>query len=106
MIQQSTADDKHCGITRTLEILGGKWTPLLVRDLLEGSRRFCELEHSLQGISPRTLAIRLRELEQAGVVTCDRDTNPAHPSYSLTAKGRSLSGIIDQMRSWGEVTAA
>jgi DNA-binding HxlR family transcriptional regulator len=97
-------DDKLCGISRTLDILGGKWTPLIIRDLLEGPRRFSELEHSLVGISPRTLAGRLKELEQAGVVERNCD-NPAHPRYTLTKKGRSLSGIIELMRSWGEVAA-
>jgi len=91
-----------CGITKTLEVIGGKWTVLIVRDLLENSCRFSELEHSLSGISPRTLAMRLKELENDGVLTRDCSAGSAHPVYHLTDKGRSLSKILDQMRDWGE----
>ena len=91
-----------CGITKTLEIIGGKWTVLIVRDLLMQSRRFSELEHSLQGISPRTLAMRLKELENDDVLTRDCSAGSTHPVYHLTDKGRSLSKILDQMREWGE----
>jgi DNA-binding HxlR family transcriptional regulator len=91
-----------CGVSRALEIIGGKWTLLIIRDLLYGPRRFSELETSLTGISPRTLALRLKELEQSGVLTRDCSAGPAHPRYCLTLQGRKLSNIIDQMRSWGE----
>lgn len=90
-----------CGIARALEIIGGKWTILIVRDLLEGERRFSALEHSLDGISPRTLAGRLKELEADGIIT--RDCTTGHPVYSLTERGRSLHGILEAMRRWGEV---
>jgi len=94
-------DHGQCGIARTLEIIGGKWTTLIVRDLLEGPRRFGELEQSLSGISPRTLAARLRELERAGVLERQCPEH-AYPVYALTDKGRSLSTILDQMRAWGQ----
>jgi len=90
-----------CGITKALEVIGGKWTLLIIRDLLEGPRRFGELESSLEGISPRTLAIRLKELEQDGVITRDCTQGEAHPVYCLTDKGRSLQDILDRMRAWG-----
>jgi DNA-binding HxlR family transcriptional regulator len=93
-----------CGITQALEVIGGKWTILVIRDLLEGARRFSELEASLTGISPRTLAIRLKELEHDGVLERDCSAGESHPVYRLTAKGRSLSAILDQMRAWGEST--
>lgn len=92
----------NCGVAKTLEVIGGKWTMLIVRDLLEGPRRFSELEHSLERISPRTLALRLRELEHEGVLQRNCDGGVAHPLYMLTEKGRSLSAIIEQMRSWGQ----
>ena len=57
-----------CGVAAAAEIIGAKWTALLVHDLSEGPRRFSELEHSCSGISPRTLAERLRELETQGIV--------------------------------------
>ena len=95
--------ESTCGITRALEVIGGKWTLLIVRDLLSGPRRFSELEGSLQGISPRTLAARLKELELDGVIT--RDCGSGHPVYSLTDRGCHLNGILEQMRSWGEAAS-
>ncbi len=73
-----------------------------MRDLAEGRSRFCELERSLAGISPRTLSLRLRALEDEGVVA--RTTHPEVPprvEYSLTDKGRALLPLIDDMRSYG-----
>ena len=89
-----------CGIAKTLEVLGGKWTILIVRDLLEGPRRFSELEHSLAGISPRTLAARLKELENDGIL--DRNCDSGHPVYSLTERGRTLHTILNQLKRWGD----
>ena len=60
--------DETCPVCATAEIVCGKWTLLLLRDLAEGRSRFCELERSLQGISPRTLSLRLRALEDEGIV--------------------------------------
>lgn len=98
--------DETCGIGKALDILGGKWTLLIIRDMLEKPRRFSELETSLVGISPRTLALRLKELEQDGVLTRDCSAGAAHPVYCLTERGRSLQKIIDQMRLWGETLPA
>ncbi len=58
------AVDETCPVCRTAEVVCGKWTLLLVRELAEGRARFCELERSLVGISPRTLSLRLRALEE------------------------------------------
>jgi DNA-binding HxlR family transcriptional regulator len=87
----------------TAEIICGKWTLLLVRELSEGTSRFCELERSLAGISPRTLSLRLRALEEEGIV--ERHTFPEVPprvEYALTDKGLALLPIVDDMRSYGE----
>jgi DNA-binding HxlR family transcriptional regulator len=95
--------DESCPVCRTADIVCGKWTLLLVRELAEGCSRFCELERSLAGISPRTLSLRLRALEEEGIVA--RSTFPAVPprvEYSLTEKGLALIPIIDNMRSYGE----
>ena len=92
-----------CPVSRTASVISGKWTILLVRDLAEGHCRFCELERSLQGISPRTLSLRLRALEEEGIV--ERHTYPEVPprvEYALTEKGRALLPLIDDMRSYGE----
>jgi DNA-binding HxlR family transcriptional regulator len=94
--------DDTCPVCKTAEIVCGKWTLLLIRDLSEGRSRFCELERSLQGISPRTLSLRLRALEEEGIV--ERDTFPEVPprvEYQLTEKGRALLPIIDGMRTYG-----
>jgi DNA-binding HxlR family transcriptional regulator len=97
------AADDTCPVCRTAEVVCGKWTLLLVRDLAEGRTRFCELERSLAGISPRTLSLRLRALEEEGIV--ERHTFPEVPprvEYALTEKGLALLPIIEDMRSYGE----
>src|ERR1700722_16940088 len=94
--------DATCPVVHTAELVGGKWTPLLVRDLAAGRSRFCELERSLAGISPRTLSLRLRALEEDGIV--ERHTYPEVPprvEYSLTQKGFDLLPIIECMREYG-----
>jgi len=91
-----------CAVAATAEIIGAKWTALLVHDLSEGPRRFSELERSCQGISPRTLAERLRALEADGIL--ERRSYPETPprvEYRLTEKGESLLPIIDAMRVFG-----
>jgi DNA-binding HxlR family transcriptional regulator len=91
-------------VCRTAGVVCGKWTLLLVRDLAEGRSRFCELERSLAGISPRTLSLRLRALEEEGVV--ERHTFPEVPprvEYALTVKGQALLPIIAHMRAYGDV---
>jgi DNA-binding HxlR family transcriptional regulator len=91
-----------CAVAACAEIIGAKWTALLVHDLSEGPRRFSELEHSCSGISPRTLAERLRALEQEGIV--ERRSYPESPprvEYELTAKGDALLPIISAMRDFG-----
>jgi DNA-binding HxlR family transcriptional regulator len=96
------ASDDTCPVCRTAEIVCGKWTLLVIRDLAEGRSRFCELERSLHGISPRTLSLRLRALEEEGVVI--RQTYPEVPprvEYSLTEKGRALVPLIEDMRKYG-----
>jgi DNA-binding HxlR family transcriptional regulator len=95
-------DSATCGVAACAEIIGAKWTALLVHDLSEGPRRFSELEHSCSGISPRTLAERLRVLETEDVVV--RHSYPERPprvEYELTPKGRALLPIIDAMRAFG-----
>src|SRR5712672_2734426 len=98
----STESNSTCPVCRTAEVVCGKWTLLLIRDLAEGSQRFCELERSLEGISPRTLSLRLRALEEEDIV--ERRTYPEVPprvEYALTEKGRALVPLIDDMRAYG-----
>jgi DNA-binding HxlR family transcriptional regulator len=96
------ADRDTCPVCRTAEIVCGKWTLLVIRDLADGRSRFCELERSLAGISPRTLSLRLRALEEEGIV--ERQTFPEVPprvEYILTDKGRALVPLIESMREYG-----
>lgn len=96
------AFDQSCPVCRTADVVAGKWTLLVIRDLAEGKARFCELERSLEGISPRTLSLRLRALESEGLV--ERRTYaevPPRVEYALTPKGVALVPLIDVMRSYG-----
>ncbi len=98
----SAISNSRCPVCRTAEIVSGKWTLLIIRDLADGSSRFCELERSLEGISPRTLSLRLRALEEEEIVA--RHTFPEVPprvEYALTEKGRALVPLIEDMRSYG-----
>jgi DNA-binding HxlR family transcriptional regulator len=91
-----------CAVAACAEIIGAKWTALLVHDLSEGPRRFSQLEHSCAGISPRTLSERLRVLEDEGIV--ERRSyaeSPPRVEYELTGKGEALLPIIDAMREFG-----
>lgn len=94
--------DDQCPVCRTADVISGKWTLLIIRDLAADSLRFCELERSLEGISPRTLSLRLRALEEQGIV--ERRTFPEVPprvEYALTEKGTALVPLIETMRSYG-----
>lgn len=94
--------DATCGVAATANIIGAKWTAIIVHDLSEGARRFSELEHACPGISPRTLSERLRALEKEEIVL--RHSYPEAPprvEYELTEKGRALLAVTDAMRQFG-----
>ena len=94
--------DAGCSVAACAEIIGAKWTALLVHDLSEGPRRFSELRLACPGISPRTLSERLRALEYEGmIVRRSYAEAPPRVEYELTAKGRALLPIIDAMRRFG-----
>src|SRR5690606_11953757 len=92
-----------CPVARTAELIGNKWTPLIIRDLVKGEKRFSELERSLRGISPKSLSERLKKLEDASVVnrTCFAEV-PPRVEYTLTEKGFALLPVIESMRSYGK----
>jgi DNA-binding HxlR family transcriptional regulator len=95
--------DTVCPIARTAEIISGKWTLLIIRDLASGVKRFNQLERSLRGISPKTLSERLRSLEEEGVIV--RQTfaeSPPRVEYSLSVKGLDLVDVIESMRTYGK----
>ena len=95
-------DAGSCSVAACAEIIGAKWTAILVHDLSEGPRRFSELEHSCCGISPRTLSERLRALEDEEIVVRrSYAESPPRVEYELTDKGEALLPIIDEMRRFG-----
>lgn len=100
---EPTLDSATCGVAKTIRIIGAKWTMLILRDLMTGTKRFGELQRSLAGISPKTLTLRLQQLEADDLVTRRVFAEvPLHVEYSLTDRGRSLQSIIAAMRTWGE----
>jgi DNA-binding HxlR family transcriptional regulator len=91
-----------CAVAGCAEIIGAKWTALLVHGLSEGPRRFSELEHSCAGISPRTRSERLRALEDEELVLRrSYAESPPRVEYQLTDKGAALLPIIEEMRRFG-----
>jgi DNA-binding HxlR family transcriptional regulator len=89
-----------CPAARALEVVGEKWSLLVVRDLLSGPRRFSELRRSLTAITAKWLSARLRTLEQEGIVQRDEPT-PREVWYRLTPKGQALAPVIDALLVWG-----
>lgn len=99
----STPIEPHVGcIAGAMEIIGNKWTALILRDLFTGPKRFCELEKSVGKINPRTLSQRLDDLESHGIITKQSFAEvPPRIEYTLTQKGEDLLPILKQMASWG-----
>jgi DNA-binding HxlR family transcriptional regulator len=95
-------ESETCSVAACAAIIGAKWTVLLVHDLSEGPRRFTQIEHSCAGISPRTLAERLRWLEaEEIVVRRSYAESPPRVEYALTDKGAALLPLITEMRRFG-----
>ena len=96
-------DQVVCPVARTAEIVSGKWTLLIIRDLTTGTQRFSELERSLEGISPKTLSERLSALEREGMLSRRTFAEvPPRVEYSLTEKGQALVTLIGAMREYGQ----
>jgi DNA-binding HxlR family transcriptional regulator len=99
----SVSHNRHCPVARTLDVIGERWTILILRDLfLEGPRKFQDFERSLAGISPTTLSARLKRLEQHKIIA--RRFYADHPpraEYALTEKGRTLGPIMRLLQAWG-----
>jgi DNA-binding HxlR family transcriptional regulator len=90
--------NQRCPAARTLEIVGDRWTLLIVRDLLYGPKRFSELQASLAGAAPNLLSDRLKRLVEAGILS--RGDEPRAP-YALTEAGRELAPIVVGFFQWG-----
>jgi DNA-binding HxlR family transcriptional regulator/putative sterol carrier protein len=93
---------QYCGLARALDIAGGRWTLLIVRELVPGPRRFTDLIDGLPGISRKLLTERLRDLERDGVIA-RRDLPPpaARQVYELTDDGRGLASAMAPLIGWG-----
>lgn len=89
-------------IASAMEIVGNKWTALILRDLMTGPKRFSDLEKSVGNINPRTLSQRLDDLEEHGIITKQTFAEvPPRTEYTLTPKGHDLLPILKQMAAWG-----
>ena len=99
-----TYEISDCPVARTLDLIGERWTILLMRDLLlQGPRRFQDFLTSLPGIAPNTLSARLKSLEDNGLVRRELyNDRPPRLEYVLTDKGKSLGPILKAMREWGD----
>jgi DNA-binding HxlR family transcriptional regulator len=93
---------QYCGVAKALDLLGERWTFLIVRELLQGPSRYTDLRTGLPGIATNLLAERLRELEEAGVVLREQAPPPiATTLYSLTNRGQELQSVIYELGRWG-----
>jgi len=90
-----------CLTARALELVGDRWSLLVIRDLLTGPKRFTDLMERLAGITPKTLTQRLRELTDVGAVTADRQPGRREVRYRLTAAGQELGPVVDALNWWG-----
>ena len=92
-----------CPVETTLMLIGDKWKVLILRDLMDGTKRFGELRKSLSGVSQKVLTAQLRDMESSGLVNRKVYAEvPPKVEYSLTALGDSLRPVIDVLRTWGE----
>lgn len=99
---KSPAPPHGCPLTHCLSVIGGAWTPNVIWNLSGGPRRFGELKRDIPGISPRMLTLRLRELEEKGLVDrVVRDTRPPSVDYALTPLGRDLLPAIEAIAAVG-----
>jgi DNA-binding HxlR family transcriptional regulator len=95
---------KNCPVARTLDMIGERWTILLLRDLfLHGPRRFQDFQESLRGVAPNTLSARLKSMEGHDlIVGRTYSEHPPRLEYHLTEKGKSLGPVVKALRDWGQ----
>lgn len=96
-----------CGLDATLRVIGGKWKPLILFFLHDGSKRYGELKRCVQGVSDKMLIQQLKELESDGVVSrTDHKEIPPRVDYALTAVGRNLAQALVPLCGWGTENVA
>ena len=93
--------EHFCAVARALERVGDRWSLLVIRDLITGPKRFTDLMDRLGGITPKTLSQRLRELDDAGILSADREPGRREVWYRLTPAGADLEPVIDALNWWG-----
>ena len=103
-------DELFCPVAHTMRLLEQKWTLQIVKELVQGKRRFCQLQHALRGdarhgavrdVNPKTLSQRLKTLEAYGIVTRRMISDiPPNVEYELTCRGHDLAGIVESIDSW------
>jgi DNA-binding HxlR family transcriptional regulator/putative sterol carrier protein len=94
--------EQYCPLARALDVVGDRWTLLVLRELFLSSKRFTDIEQRLPGIAPNLLSGRLKDLEGAGLVTRRRLDPPAASTvYELTERGRSLESAMLELTRWG-----
>ena len=92
-----------CPVETTLMLIGDKWKVLILRDLMDGTKRFGELKKSIGTVSQKVLTAQLRAMEESGLVHREVYAEvPPRVEYSLTELGKSLKPILDSLRAWGE----
>ena len=102
LLQTGQCDDE-CPVKKTAEVIEGKWTTLVVRELLPGKKRYSEIQRALKGISPKVLTSRLRLLEERKLVTRTvYATVPPTTEYELTNIGKKLKGVLNAMAEFGQ----
>jgi len=102
MSRLKTKPESVCPVANAARLLGDRWTLVILRDLADGPMRFSELEESSGGISPRTLADRLRDMEERGLISRESFREiPPRVEYTLTAKGHDTLPVIEALRSFG-----
>jgi DNA-binding HxlR family transcriptional regulator len=103
MSRLKTKPASVCPIANAARLLGDRWTLVILRDLADGAVRFSDLEDLSGGISPRTLADRLREMESQGLVSRESFREiPPRVQYSLTSKGLATLPVIEALRTFGD----
>jgi DNA-binding HxlR family transcriptional regulator len=91
-----------CSIEKALDVIGGKWSFLVLRELFDGTKRFGELKKAIPSISPKALTDTLRHLEENNVIGREAfPTVPVTVEYSLTEKGKAFNKILKEMKHWG-----
>ena len=92
-----------CPVEATVTLIGSKWKTLIIRDLIDGTKRFNELKRSVNGISQKVLTENLREMEDNGLIMRTVYSEiPPKVEYSLTETGISLNPVIESMKNWGK----